>query len=144
MLCHRGGSDPPPRPPGWPGPKLMSYTADEIARHLEGKVFGDGSVRIVGFAPADRAKPGDLTFAENPAYFARAEASAAAAILVDSDFRPGVKALIRVPNALVAFARILPLFFPDHLTFPAGRELRPGAMSACLKWGSHSYCGFMP
>ena len=97
----------------------MPYTADEIARHLEGRVFGDGSVRIDGFAPADRAKPGDLTFAENPAYFARAEASAAAAILVDGDFRPGGKALIRVPNARVAFARVLPLFFPEP-QFPPG------------------------
>jgi UDP-3-O-[3-hydroxymyristoyl] glucosamine N-acyltransferase len=97
----------------------MPYTADEIARHLDGRVYGDGTVRIDGFAPADRAKPGDLTFAENPSYFARAEASAASAILVDSDFRPGVKALIRVPNARVAFARVLPLFFPEP-QFAAG------------------------
>lgn len=66
-----------------------------------------------GFAPADRSQPGDLTFAENANYFARAEQSAASAILVDSAYASRGKTLIRVPNARVAFAKVLPLFFPE-------------------------------
>ena len=97
----------------------MAYTATEIARHLDGQVLGDGSVTITGFAPADRAKPGDLTFAENPTYFTRAESSAATAVLVDADFTSTVKTLIRVASARVAFARVLPLFFPEP-QFPPG------------------------
>jgi UDP-3-O-[3-hydroxymyristoyl] glucosamine N-acyltransferase len=97
----------------------MTFTAAEIARHLEGQVLGDGATPLSGFAPADRAKPGDLTFAENPTYFIRAEASAAAAVLVDADFSSSVKTLIRVPNARIAFARVLPLFFPEP-QFPPG------------------------
>ena len=59
-----------------------SYTAAEIAAQLKGEVIGDGAVRLTGFAAADRARAGDLTFAEKETYFAAAEASAAAAILV--------------------------------------------------------------
>jgi UDP-3-O-[3-hydroxymyristoyl] glucosamine N-acyltransferase len=56
---------------------------------------------------------GDLTFAENEKYFLRAEESAAAAILVDTNPGPSRKALIQVPNARIAFAKVLPLFFRE-------------------------------
>jgi UDP-3-O-[3-hydroxymyristoyl] glucosamine N-acyltransferase len=97
----------------------MSFTAAEIASRLQGEVVGDGSLRLTGFAPADRAQAGDLTFAENATYFAIAEGSAASAILVGSEFTSGKKVLIRVPNARIAFAKVLPLFFPEPV-FPAG------------------------
>src|SRR5206468_8106348 len=73
---------------------------------------------LKGFAPADRAQTGDLTFAENENYFARAEQSAAAAIIVDRPFTSSQKILIRVPNARIAFAKVLPLFFPEPFFTP--------------------------
>ncbi|NGO38387.1 UDP-3-O-(3-hydroxymyristoyl)glucosamine N-acyltransferase [Limisphaera ngatamarikiensis] len=90
----------------------MPFTAAEIARHLGGEVIGDGSVLLHRFAPADRAEPGDLTFAENEVFLARAEQGRASAILVDRPVQ-SAKTLIRVPNARIAFARVLPLFFPE-------------------------------
>ncbi len=91
----------------------MPFTAAEIAKQLQGEVLGDGSITLTGFAAADRAQPGDLTFAENETYFANAEASAASAILVSGQFDSKQKTLIRVPNARIAFAKVLPLFFPE-------------------------------
>src|SRR6185312_4643757 len=96
----------------------MPFTAAEIAKHLQGEVLGDASVVLNTFAPADRAQPGDLTFAENPEYLARAEQSAASAIIVDGQFT-SKKILIRVPNARIGFAKALALFFPEPV-FPAG------------------------
>ena len=90
----------------------MNITAAQLADQLHGEVLGDGSVTLTGFAPADSARPGDLTFAEKEAYFAAAEQSQAAAILVSGAFTFSRKVLIRVPNARVAVARVLPLFFP--------------------------------
>jgi UDP-3-O-[3-hydroxymyristoyl] glucosamine N-acyltransferase len=95
------------------------FTAAEIAHKIQGEVVGDGALRLTGFAPADRAQPGDLTFAENELYFARAEAGAASAILVDGAFKSQKKVLIRVANARIAFAKVLPLFFPEPV-FAAG------------------------
>ena len=97
----------------------MSITADQIAEHLKGQVIGDGSVRLTGFAPADCARPGDLTFAEKENHFAEAEKSQAAAILVAQPFASSTKVLIRVRDARVAMARALPLFFPPEQT-PSG------------------------
>jgi UDP-3-O-[3-hydroxymyristoyl] glucosamine N-acyltransferase len=93
--------------------KPPRFTAAEVARELGGQVVGDSSIVLTGFAPADAARKGDLTFAENENYFARAEQSAASAILVAEDFTSNGKTLIRVPNARIAFARVLPLFFPE-------------------------------
>ena len=92
----------------------MPLTAAQIAEKLQGEVVGDGEVELTGFAPADGARPGDLTFAEQAAYFAAAELSQASAVLVSGDFTSAQKVLIRVPNTRVAVARLLPLFFPPE------------------------------
>jgi len=91
----------------------MPHTIAEIAKHVRGEILGDPTARITGFAPAESAKRGDLTFAETDAYFAAAEASAATAILIAGDRRSDTKTLIRVKNARVAFAKVLPLFFAE-------------------------------
>ena len=91
----------------------MPYTVADIAKHVRGEVLGDPTAPITGFAPAESAKRGDLTFAETDAYFAAAEASAATAILIAGERRSDTKTLIRVKNARVAFAKVLPLFFAE-------------------------------
>jgi UDP-3-O-[3-hydroxymyristoyl] glucosamine N-acyltransferase len=96
----------------------MPFTAAEIAQHLGGEVVGDASLVLKGFAPADRAQPGDLTFAENENYFARAEQSAASAVIVAGKFSSERKVLIRVADARIAFAKVLPLFFPEPAYAP--------------------------
>jgi UDP-3-O-[3-hydroxymyristoyl] glucosamine N-acyltransferase len=89
-------------------------TASNLAELIGGEVVGDGSVILTGIAPADGAVPGDLTFAENPSYLAAAEASQASAVLVPQNFESATKVLIRVKNARIAIAKVLPLFFPPE------------------------------
>jgi UDP-3-O-[3-hydroxymyristoyl] glucosamine N-acyltransferase len=105
----------------------MNFTAAEIAEKLQGNVIGDGSVVLTGFAPADHARAGELTFADNADYFAAAEKSQASVILVAGDFVSASKVLIRVANARVAVARALPLFFPEEQR-PSG--IHPSAVIA--------------
>ncbi len=105
----------------------MPFTASQIAEQLNGQVFGDGSIELTGLATADSAKPGDLTFAEKATYFAAAEESQAAAILVSDEFASSKKVVIRVPNARIAMARLLPLFFPPDQHAPG---IHPSAMIA--------------
>jgi len=106
----------------------MILTAASVAEQLQGEVLGDGQTQLKGFAPADRAQAGDLTFAENEEFFARAEQTAASAIIVGSNFTSSTgKVLIRVSNARVAFAKALALFFPEPPQ-PAG--IHPTAVVA--------------
>ena len=95
----------------------MPYTAAEIAQHLQGEVLGDSGVVLHSFAPADSAKEGDLTFAENEEYLTRAEQSAASAVIVGAKLSSTTKVLIRVKSARIAFAKALELFFPEP-SFP--------------------------
>lgn len=92
---------------------MPTFTAAQLAQQLDGEITGDSSVELTGFTTPDRAKAGDLLFAENELYFAAAEASAASAILVPQQFSASKKTLIRVKNPRVAYARVLPLFFPE-------------------------------
>jgi UDP-3-O-[3-hydroxymyristoyl] glucosamine N-acyltransferase len=102
-------------------------TAAEIANHLQGEVIGDGNVVLKNFSTAERAQTGDLTFAENEIFFARAGQSAATAIIVDKRFSSSNKILIQVPDARIAFAKALTLFFPEK-KFVAG--IHPTAVIA--------------
>ena len=92
----------------------MSFTIGDIAGKIGGELVGDRSAKITGVASAETAGPGDLTFAENEKYFAAAEASQAAAILVSGDVPKSAKALIKVANVRVAVAQLLPIFFPEE------------------------------
>src|SRR5881397_94889 len=97
----------------------MPLTTAQIAEQLRGELIGEGSLVITGISPAESARPGDLTFAEKESYFAAAEQSQAAAILVSGPFASSKKTLIRVPNARISMARLLPLIFPPERQ-PAG------------------------
>ena len=101
------------------------FTASHLAGLIGGEVVGDGTVVLTGIAPADAASAGDLTFAEKPSYLAAAEASQASAILVPQGFESATKVLIRVKNARIAIAKVLPLFFPPE-THAAG--IQPSAV----------------
>ena len=105
----------------------MPFTVAEIARHLQGEVVGDAQAVLKGFAPAEHAQAGFLTFAENGDFFARADQSAATAIITDQKLSSAKKTLIRVPNARIAFAKAMALFFPER-TYPAG--IHPTAVVA--------------
>ncbi|HXR05121.1 MAG TPA: UDP-3-O-(3-hydroxymyristoyl)glucosamine N-acyltransferase [Verrucomicrobiae bacterium] len=97
----------------------MPFTTAEIAKHVGGQVVGDQDAVLKNFAPAESAQAGDLTFAENEDFFARAELSAATAVIADERFSSTKKILIRVPNARIAFAKAMTLFFPER-TYAAG------------------------
>src|SRR5437879_3273940 len=106
----------------------MSFTVAQIAEQLGAEVIGDASVKLTGLAPAQLARTGELTFAENETYFAEADKSQAAAILVAGPFAAASnKVLLRVANPRVAMARVLPLFFPPD-EYPRG--IHPNAVIA--------------
>ncbi len=115
----------------------MPLTAAEIAKAVQGEVLGDGAIVLTGFAPASTAKPGNLTFAESEHYFQAAEKSAAAAILVDGSFTSATKVLIRVPNARIAFAKVLPFFFPEPAFAPGVHSTAVVAASARIDPSAH-------
>ncbi len=105
----------------------MTLTTAEIAKQLAGEVLGDANTPLNGFANADAARPGDLTFAETAEFFTAAENSAATAIIAGPDATSAKKIVIRVANPRVAFAKAVAIFFPEP-TFAPG--IHPSAVIA--------------
>ena len=105
----------------------MPISAADLAHHLQGNVVGDPATQLIGFAPAESAQAGDVTFAENETFFAAAANSSASAIIVAGEFQATGKVVIRVKNARVAFAKALALFFPEP-NFPP--DVHPSAVIA--------------
>ena len=84
-------------------------------------MLGDGTTRLTGLSSIEGARAGDLTFAEKPSQFLAAEQGEATAILSLPAVTSSPKVVIRVANPRLAFARILPLFFPRD-DYPAGAD----------------------
>jgi UDP-3-O-[3-hydroxymyristoyl] glucosamine N-acyltransferase len=116
---------------------MASITTAEIAKLLAGEVVGDSTATLTGFAPANQAKPGDLTFAENDDYFAAAENSAATAIIAGKNTSVGTKILIRVGNPRVAFAKAVGIFFPEPKFAPGIHPSAVIAASAKINPSAH-------
>ena len=115
----------------------MTYTAAQIAALLKAEIVGDGTTPLTGFAAADRARPGDLIFAEKEAFYAAAEASAATAVLVSGLFTSPTKVVLRVADARVAAAQVLPLFFPPEEFAPGIHPTATVAASAQIDPTAH-------
>ena len=123
----------------------MNLTTAEIAKQLGGEVLGDANAMLTGFANAANAKPGDLTFAENAAYFAAAEASAATAIIAGKEFSSANKIVIRVANPRVAYAKAVAIFFPEPKfaagIHPAAAVAKSAQVDATAHIGPHCTVG---
>jgi UDP-3-O-[3-hydroxymyristoyl] glucosamine N-acyltransferase len=105
---------------------VTARTLAELAALVGGEVEGDGSLRITGVAPLEEAGPGQLSFFSNKKYRQAFEASRAAAVVVEpgTPAAPG-RALLRAPNAYLAFAKISTHFHPPRTALP---EVAPEAV----------------
>src|SRR4029079_5441504 len=93
-----------------------SLTAAEAAKLAGGELVGDGAIRLSGFAPLDRAGPGDLSFLATNRYLAQFQASKAGAVLCTAENRDSEgapPARIIVANVHQTMLQILRLLFPD-------------------------------
>ena len=105
----------------------------EIARHLEATLEGDGDVEIRGVAPIEDAAAGDLTFVASPRYRRFLDGTRASAVVLGlADAAPsgsgaGRPAVLRVAQPYAAFVRVLGLF--DRRPRPAA-GIHPTAVVA--------------
>ena len=91
----------------------MTLTLAELARRVGGEFAGDGALEISRVAPLEDAGPGDISFFANRKYRRAFEASRAGAVVVDpGEEVPAGRAVLRVRNAYLAFAKISTIFSP--------------------------------
>lgn len=91
----------------------MKFTANDIARLIEGKLEGDPNVVVNKVSKIDEGEPGSVSFLANPKYKPFIYDSEASIVIVDTDFVPEKKvkpALIKVKDPYSAFARLLEIY----------------------------------
>jgi len=112
----------------------MEQTLAALARHVKGRVIGNGDIAIRGLNNLEDVRAGELTFAIDTRRLAQALQSEAAAVIVASDIQDlKGKSGISVPNPKLAFAVAMELFYPAvgpaagvHTTAVIGRDVRLG------------------
>ncbi len=88
----------------------MEKTLKELAQLIGGEVVGDGEVKILGVAPIEQAREGDITFVAHPRYLPQLNQTEASAIIVSPKVTEADKPLLRVKNPYLAFAKILQIY----------------------------------
>ena len=91
----------------------MEFTAEQIARYVNGTVEGDASVTVNTFAKIEEGRMGALSFLSNPKYSHYLYSTESSIVLIGKDFHlesPVKATLIRVDNAYECVARLLQLY----------------------------------
>lgn len=104
----------------------MEITLAGLLAHIDGDLIGDPHKMIRSASPFEAATGEDITFADSPKILKRVDKTTAGAVIVPRDFEAlaGIN-LIRTDKPRLAFARIMPLFFPAPKPPP---KIAPGAV----------------
>src|SRR3972149_3872963 len=95
----------------------IKKTLKELAELVGGSVSGDGNAVISGVAGIENAAQGQITFIANPKYANRLSGTKASAIIASPDIKcPDGKNILYTKNPPLAFAKVLALFHPPHLS----------------------------
>jgi len=87
-------------------------TLDELARRLDCRLEGDGTLEVERVAGIEHAGPGDVTFLANARYAARVLTTRATAIIANDDVPTAPCAILRTPQVYLAFARAVGILTP--------------------------------
>lgn len=89
---------------------MLSFTAQQIALLIQGKIEGAATVVVKQFGKIESAMPGEISFLANPKYEDFLYTTKASVIIVNESLvlkKQVAATLIRVPDAYAAFAALL-------------------------------------
>ncbi len=89
---------------------MLSFSAQQIALMIQGKIEGDAAVSVNQFGKIESAQAGEISFLANPKYEDFLYLSKASIVIVNESLelkKPVSATLIRVPDAYAAFATLL-------------------------------------
>lgn len=103
-------------------------TAARVAELVGGELTGDPDTRVTGVGEPEEATPEQVAFVADPRRAGAVEVSQAGILLLPADVdAPGARAVVRVGNPYLAFARVLEALYPMERR-PAGAH--PSAVVA--------------
>ena len=97
----------------------MPKSIKELAAFVNGAIVGDGNVLIEGITNLEAPHRGHITFAQDEKVFLKLENTDIACLIVPPSISKSSKPLIQVKNPKLAWAKLVPLFYPKP-NDPAG------------------------
>jgi UDP-3-O-[3-hydroxymyristoyl] glucosamine N-acyltransferase len=88
---------------------MVSYSLEELAEIVDGKIIGERDVVIHGVAGIKEAEEGQITFLANPRYVSYLTETKASAIIANRDGN-SPRPILKVPNPYLAFLKVVTLF----------------------------------
>ena len=104
----------------------MSFTLQQLADLVQGKIVGDGSLVIEAARILKEARPGDITFVEDEKHAGQLLQSRASAAVVPGDFAANHLPVIQVADPLSAFVTIVRQLHPRVAAPVHGVDQRAG------------------
>lgn len=89
---------------------MLTFSAQQIALMIQGKVEGDETICVSQFGKIEEAKAGEISFLANPKYEEHLYNTKASIVIVNDNYKlksPIAATLIRVADAYAAFATLL-------------------------------------
>lgn len=92
----------------------MEKTLKELSDIVQGKVIGDGSIKISGVTSIEHPTPGSLAYITEPKKLVEAENTPLAALIVPEEAQGSKKPLIQSRHPKLAWAILLGLYHPPQ------------------------------
>ena len=121
----------------------MDFKATDIASFLNGKIVGDGDVKVSDVSKIEEGKEGSLAFLANPKYEHYIYETKASIVLVNKSFTPRKEisaTIIKVDDAYAAFASLLELYNQARQSLKMGIE-QPSFIDESAEVGEDVYVG---
>lgn len=121
----------------------MQFTAAQIAMIINGKVEGDAMAAVAGFGKIEEAKEGQIAFLANPKYEEFLYQTSASIVIINEalELKQSVSAaLIRVPDAYMAFATLLSKY-QELMTQQLTGIQQPSYISSSAVMGENIFVG---
>ena len=122
---------------------MLEFSANQIAQFLNGKVVGNGDVKLKTVAKIEEGHAGALSFLANPKYTPYIYTTESSAVLVNHSFQPDKPisaTLIYVEDAYQAFAALLDMVAEAMTVKKTGIE-QPSFVDETAKYGEDVYIG---
>ncbi|MFH1771904.1 MAG: UDP-3-O-(3-hydroxymyristoyl)glucosamine N-acyltransferase [Candidatus Omnitrophota bacterium] len=98
----------------------MKLILGEIAKLVNGELFGEANIVITGISGINEAKKGDITFLANSKYASLMQITKAAAIIVSRDVDYFDKPIIKTDDPSLAFTKVVNIVAPNNIKHPKG------------------------
>ena len=120
---------------------MVSFTAQQIAILIQGKIEGEATAMVNQFGKIESAMPGEISFLANPKYEDFLYTTKASVIIVNESLvlKKKIEAtLIRVPDAYAAFATLLTKYQEMKNENLVGIQ-SPSFIASTAKLGEHNF-----